>query len=123
MNQGTTLIQRRGHDAANGPVFIGALSNAEFRDVSITGKVDLADHSVLRIRDQSSNSGNVAVRGNISVAQDSGLNFLKSGSDRRVRAVGNIACADTGSSILAPSTNVTITGTKKGCTGYSAETN
>lgn len=121
-NQGTTLIQRRGHDTASGPVFVGALSNAEFRDVSVTGKVDVADHSLLRIRDQSSNSGNVSVRGNISVAQDSGLNFLRSGSDRRVRVVGGITCADTESSVSAPSANVTITGKKIGCTGYNIET-
>lgn len=105
-----------------GPVFLLSASNAEFRKIHITGNVTVEDHSLLRVRELAGGS-NASVTGNISIARDSGLNFIENAGDQPVKVVGNITCADTESSILAPSTNVTITGTKKGCTGYSVETN
>ena len=117
MRQGTTLNQRNG-DAINGPVLIGALSNAEFRDVSITGNVQVVDHSLLRIKDQSGSLSHVSLAGNTAVSEDSGLNFIKEQGDQRVRVVGNITCADTESSISALPADVSISGTTRGCTGY-----
>jgi len=123
LRQGATLNQRNG-DVVNGPVTIDALSNAEFRNVSITGPVEVVDHSLLRIKDQSSGAPHISVNGNISISQDSGLNFLRlvSEGERQVRVVGNITCADTESSLSAPPSNVMISGNTNGCTGYSAET-
>jgi parallel beta-helix repeat protein len=121
---GSTLIQHQhGHDKVTGRVQVTALSNAEFRNVDITGPVEVSDHSLLRMRDTSGIPGNVSVKGTMSVSQDSGLNFLKLAGDQRVKVSGNITCDDTESSISAPSTNVTITGTTKGCTGYNYVSN
>jgi len=122
MRQGTTLNQRNG-DAINGPIFIDGLSNAEFRDVSINGDVQVVDHSVLRMKDQSGSLVHVSLTGNTGVSEDSGLNFIKDQGDERVRVVGNITCADTKSSLSALPTNVSISGKTKGCAGYSNATN
>jgi hypothetical protein len=115
--QGAMLIQRRGHDSIDGPVTIEAMSNAEFRDASITGNMVIVDHSLARFRSQP--PGTTSINGDIAVSQDSGINFIRDGSDGQVTMMGNITCADTESSISAPPTNVTVTGANKGCTGYS----
>ena len=122
MRQGTTLNQRGG-DTVNGPVFIDGLSNAEFRNVSIAGSVQVVDHSLLRMKDESGSLGHVSLAGNTVVSEDSGLNFIKDQGDQRVRVVGNITCNDTESSISALPANVSISGKTKGCTGYSNVTN
>jgi len=116
---GSTLIQHHhGHDRITGPVQIRIDSNAEFRNVEITGPVEVSDHSLLRMRDTSGNPTNVSVKGNMSVSQDSGLNFIRNAGDQRVKVIGNITCADSESSISVPPSNVMITGTTNGCTGY-----
>ena len=121
---GSTLIQHHhGHDKVTGPVQVAALSNAEFRNVEIAGPVEVSDHSLLRMRDTSGNPANVSVKGNMSVSQDSGLNFIKNAVDQRVKVKGNITCADTESSISASASNVTIIGQKIGCTGYDQVSN
>ncbi len=120
--QGATLNQRNGADVATGPVLIHALSNAEFRNVTILGSVEVLDHSLLRFRDRAA-TPHATVTGNITVSQDSGLNFIKDAGERTVSVVGNITCMDQESSLFAPSSNVTITGNKTGCTGYNNSAN
>jgi hypothetical protein len=122
LRQGATLNQRSG-DEVNGPVTVDALSNAEFRDVSIRGALAVVDHSLVRFRDQSGSSGHVSLRGNGSVSRDSGLDFLRDAGEQRVRVVGNITCADTESSLSAPATNVVVIGKTVGCTGYNNVSN
>jgi hypothetical protein len=122
--QGSTLLQHHGgHDTLAGRIQVTTDSNAEFRNVAITGPVEISDHSVVRVSDRSGIPINVSLKGEISVSQDSGLNFIKGSSGQRVRVVGNITCADTESSLSAPSSNVTITGKIKGCTGYNNVSN
>jgi parallel beta-helix repeat protein len=113
LRQGATLNQRNG-DVVNGSVTIDALSNAEFRSVSIAGKVDVVDHSLVRFQDQSGDPANVSVKGDISISRDSGLNFV---GDFPVRVVGNIGCADPESS-LGKGTLSLKGKIKPGCTGY-----
>jgi hypothetical protein len=122
LRQGATLNQRNGDDV-NGRVTVDGLSNAEFRNVSIRGPLEIVDHSLVRFRDQSGGSSHVSLRGNASVSRDSGLNFLRDAGEQRVRVVGNITCADTESSLSAPSTNVVIIGKTTGCTGYNNVSN
>jgi hypothetical protein len=116
--QGSTLLQHhRGHDTLAGRIQVTADSNAEFRNVAITGPVEISDHSVVRISDRSGIPGNVSLKGEVSVSRDSGLNFLKGTIGQRVRVVGNIKCADAESSLGASSSTANITG-KVNCTGY-----
>ncbi len=116
LRQGATLNQRSG-DVVNGPVTIDLLSNAEFRNVSITGPVEIVDSSIVRFRDQSGSPAHISVTGNTSVSRDSGLNFLRNPGEQKVRVVGNINCADKESSLFGPSSNLLITGNKN-CTDY-----
>ncbi len=116
LRQGATLNQRNG-DVVDGPVTIDALSNAEFRNVSITGNVEVVDHSLLRIKDQSDGPGHISLSGNVSLSQDSGLNFIRLEGEQLVHVIGNVTCADKESSLSAPPSAVTIGGMKD-CTGY-----
>lgn len=112
---GSSLIQhQRGHDRINGPVQVAIDSSAEFRNVEIIGRMEISDHALVRLRDQSGDSSNVTVRGNITVSQDSGLNFI---GGTPVKVVGDISCSDQESS-LGKGT-LSLTGKiKPGCTGY-----
>ena len=116
VREGASLHQRSA-DTVTGRVLIDTLSIAEFRNVTINGPVEIADHSLVRFRDQSATSNHVSVTGNTQVSRDSGLNFLKDAGEKRVLVVGNITCADEESSLSAPSSNVLINGNKS-CTGY-----
>ena len=113
LRQGATLNQRNG-DVVNGSVSVDALSDVEFRSVSISGKVEIMDHSLVRFQDQSGDPANVSVKGDISISRDSGLNFI---GNFPVRVVGNIGCADQESSFGKGT--LSLKGKiKPGCTGY-----
>jgi hypothetical protein len=97
-------------------VLIDLMSNAEFRDAAITGKVEVSDHSVLRVRNQAG-SNHVTIKGNVLASRDSGPNFVKGDGEFRVKVVGNINCADGESSLGASPGALTVTG-QMNCTGY-----
>jgi hypothetical protein len=112
---GSSLIQhQRGHDRIDGPVQVAIDSSAEFRNVEITGRMEISDHALVRLRDQSGDSSNTTVRGNITVSQDSGLNFI---GGTPVKVVGDISCADQESSLGKGSLSL-MGKIKPGCTGY-----
>ncbi len=88
---GATFRQSGGHDIVSGPVSIGAHSFADFRDVAITGNVDMfRGNSFLRMRDQGSVPNNVSVTGNINIGETNAANF-RSGAQSPLIS-GNINC-------------------------------
>jgi len=113
MAQGTQLTQDRGHDTVIGLVGLFESDVATFSDVEIRGDVTVDRHSTLSFATGGS-PANILV-GNISVSQDSGLDF---GGDQPIQVNGSIDCADNESSVTTPLPgNVTVVGTAA-CTGF-----
>jgi len=54
LGNGSTFRQDKGHATVNGDLFFGNMTNAEFRDVEITGDVDVRLFGSLRLRDNNS---------------------------------------------------------------------
>jgi hypothetical protein len=95
---------------------VDLLSAVDIRNATITGKVEVSDHSSLRVRNQAG-PNHATIKGNVAVSRDSGVNFVKDGGEFRVKVVGSINCADGESSLGASSSTLVVTG-KVNCTGY-----
>lgn len=87
LDHGSTFRQDGGHDTIVGNVSIFNMTNADFRDVDITGNVDLFLNSNLRLRDQGTVPGNVTVTGNININRSNLAQFRSSAVIN-----GNINC-------------------------------
>ncbi len=68
LDHGSTFRQDLGHDTIVGRVVVFNMTNADFRDVDITGNVSVSLNSVLRLRDQGRVPGNVTVTGTINIS-------------------------------------------------------
>lgn len=95
---------------------VDLLSAVDVRNATINGKVEVSDHSSLRVRNQTGQN-HVTIKGNITVSRDSGLNFIKDSGEYRVKVVGNINCGDGESSLGASSSTLSVAG-KVNCSGY-----
>ena len=88
VSHGSTFRQDGGHDTIIGNVQVINMSNAEFRDVNITGDINLLQISVLRMRNPGTDPLNVTVTGNININQPNLARF----SNPLARIAGNVNC-------------------------------
>ncbi len=85
----STLRQDGGHSTVSGEVVARDKAHVEFRDVSITGDVNMLRDAGLRLRDQATIPNNVTVTGDININQTNLADFSPT---RPVTVDGTINC-------------------------------
>ncbi len=104
LDHGSTFSQKEGHDTIVGAVTIFNMTNADFRDVDITGNVAVVLNSVLRLRDQGRVPDNVTVAGNIDISDSGSIAEFRDGT----RISGTVACLGSGTVGFDPKIGLTL---------------